>query len=91
MKNYVEVTAVFDKEGVITPIAVKIDDEKFEVDRVMDIRPAAFSLFSLFDKNGSPIGIKESSPFPKPFPKLAFFTAIIHPSSLTTIQILHPY
>ena len=41
MKNYVEVTAVFDKEGVITPIAVKIDDEKFEVDRVMDIRPAA--------------------------------------------------
>ena len=41
MKNYVEVTAVFDKEGIITPIAVKMDDEKLEVDRVMDIRPAA--------------------------------------------------
>lgn len=41
MKNYVEVTAVFDKEGVITPTEVKIDDERFEVDRVMDIRPAA--------------------------------------------------
>ncbi|MDE6722970.1 MAG: hypothetical protein K2J55_02110 [Eubacterium sp.] len=41
MKNYVEVTAVFDKEGVITPVSVKMDDEKFEVDRVMDIRPAA--------------------------------------------------
>ena len=41
MKNYVEVTAVFDKEGIIIPIAVKMDDEKLEVDRVMDIRPAA--------------------------------------------------
>lgn len=41
MKNYVEVTAVFDKEGIITPIAVKFDDDKFEVDRVIDIRPAA--------------------------------------------------
>ncbi|MBD5082568.1 MAG: hypothetical protein HDT34_00085 [Clostridiales bacterium] len=41
MKNYVEVTAVFDKEGVITPVSVKIDDDRFDVDRVMDIRPAA--------------------------------------------------
>ena len=41
MKNYVEVTAVFDKEGGITPISVKMEDEKLEVDRVMDIRPAA--------------------------------------------------
>ena len=30
MKNYVEVTAVFDKEGVITPIAVKIEDQKLD-------------------------------------------------------------
>lgn len=41
MKNYVEVTAVFDTEGRIMPKKVKIDDENFEVDRVMDIRPAA--------------------------------------------------
>ena len=41
MKNYVEVTAVFDKEGVITPVSVKIDDDRFDVDRVMDVRPAA--------------------------------------------------
>lgn len=41
MKNYVEVTAVFDKEGVITPIMIKLEDEKLEVDRVMDVRPAA--------------------------------------------------
>ena len=41
MKNCVEVTAVFDKEGVITPVSVKIDDDRFDVDRVMDVRPAA--------------------------------------------------
>ena len=41
MKHYVEVTAVFDKEGVITPIAVKMEDQRLEVDRVLDIRPAA--------------------------------------------------
>ena len=41
MKNYVEVTAVFDKEGAITPVSVKIDDDRFDVDRVMDVRPAA--------------------------------------------------
>ena len=36
MKNYFEVTAIFDKEGGITPIAVKMDDKKLEVDRVLD-------------------------------------------------------
>lgn len=41
MKNYVEVTAVFDTEGRIMPKEVKMDDERYEVDRVMDIRPAA--------------------------------------------------
>lgn len=41
MKNYVEVTAVFDTEGGIMPKEVKIDNDRFEVDRVLDIRPAA--------------------------------------------------
>ena len=41
MKQYVEVFARFDTDGSIIPLAVKIGDEKFEVDRVRDIRPAA--------------------------------------------------
>ncbi len=41
MKNYVEVTAVFDLEGRIIPREIKLGDERFAVDRVMDIRPAA--------------------------------------------------
>ena len=41
MKQYVEVFARFDTDGRIIPLAVKIGDEKFEVDRVRDIRPAA--------------------------------------------------
>ena len=41
MKRYVEVFAKFDTEGTIMPFAVKIGDEKFEIDRVRDIRPAA--------------------------------------------------
>lgn len=41
MKNYVEVTAVFDLEGRIIPKEIKLDGESFEVDRIMDIRPAA--------------------------------------------------
>ena len=41
MKNYVEVTAVFDIDGNIIPKEVKIEGGRYEVDRVMDIRPAA--------------------------------------------------
>lgn len=41
MKQYVEVVAKFDLDGRILPMLVKIEDEKFEVDRVTDIRPAA--------------------------------------------------
>lgn len=41
MKQYVEVFAKFDINGRIIPFAVKIEDEKFEIDRVRDIRPAA--------------------------------------------------
>lgn len=41
MKQYVEVFARFDTEGSIIPFAVKIGDDKFEIDRVRDIRPAA--------------------------------------------------
>ncbi len=41
MKNYVEVTAVFGTDGNILPKAVAVDGERYEVDRVFDIRPAA--------------------------------------------------
>lgn len=41
MKRYTEVTARFDIDGRIIPLEIKMDDESFEVDRVMDIRPAA--------------------------------------------------
>ena len=41
MKQYAEVFARFHTDGRIIPLAVKIGDEKFEVDRVRDIRPAA--------------------------------------------------
>ena len=41
MKTYVEVTAKFDTEGNITPLVVKMEEGKFYVDRVYDIRPAA--------------------------------------------------
>lgn len=41
MKEYVEVVAKFDLDGRILPMLVKIEDDKFEVDRIMDIRPAA--------------------------------------------------
>lgn len=41
MKQYVEVYAKFDTEGNITPLAIKIGDDKYEVDRIKDIRPAA--------------------------------------------------
>ncbi len=41
MKQYVEVYAKFDTEGNIKPLAIKIGDDKYEVDRIKDIRPAA--------------------------------------------------
>jgi len=41
MKEYVKVTAEFDTEGNITPLVVKMEEGKFYVDRVYDVRPAA--------------------------------------------------
>ena len=41
IKKYVEVFAKFDTEGKIIPFMIKLDDEKYEIDRVCDIRPAA--------------------------------------------------
>lgn len=41
MKEYVEVTAKFDTDGNITPLVVRMEERKFYVDRVYDIRPAA--------------------------------------------------
>ena len=41
-KVYVDVTAEFDINGNITPLAVEWDDGRiFQVDRVLDVRPAA--------------------------------------------------
>lgn len=41
MKEYVCVYAEFDTQGEIRPIAVKIGDNRYEVDRIIDVRPAA--------------------------------------------------
>lgn len=41
MKNYIEVFARFDLDGNIIPLAIKVEDNRYEVDRVLDIRPAA--------------------------------------------------
>ena len=41
LKKYVNVTARFDENGNITPLAVIWDnDVKFEIERVLDINPA---------------------------------------------------
>lgn len=41
-KVYVDVTAEFDKNGNIMPLTVEWEDGRvFEVDRVLDMRPAA--------------------------------------------------
>lgn len=41
-KQYVEVTAQFDIDGNIKPVTVLWEDgRKFDVDRVLDVRPAA--------------------------------------------------
>lgn len=41
IKKYVEVLAKFDTDGKIIPFMIKLDDEKYEIDKVRDIRPAA--------------------------------------------------
>lgn len=41
IKKYVEVLARFDTDGKIIPFMLKMDDEKYEIDRIKDIRPAA--------------------------------------------------
>ena len=40
-KLFTEVTAVFDTQGNITPLTVTYQGERFEIDRITDIRPAA--------------------------------------------------
>ena len=41
-KTYVEVTATFSAEGTVIPLTIKWQDGTvYEVDRVLDIRPAA--------------------------------------------------
>lgn len=40
-KHFTEVKAIFDIEGRITPISMTYNDEEFEIDRIVDIRPAA--------------------------------------------------
>ncbi|MCC8016591.1 MAG: hypothetical protein LIO43_04320 [Clostridiales bacterium] len=41
MKKYIEVLAKFDLNGKIIPLMIKLDDEKYDVDIINDIRPAA--------------------------------------------------
>lgn len=41
-RTYVDVTAKFDSSGNVTPLEIQWEDgRKFEVDRVLDVRPAA--------------------------------------------------
>lgn len=40
-KHYTEVKALFDKDGSILPLSLKYNDDEFEIDRIIDIRPAA--------------------------------------------------
>ncbi|RPF47696.1 hypothetical protein EDD70_0495 [Hydrogenoanaerobacterium saccharovorans] len=41
-RTYVDVTAKFDSSGNVTPLEIQwVDGRKFEVDRVLDVRPAA--------------------------------------------------
>lgn len=40
-KHYTEVKALFDKEGSIVPLSMTYDEEEYEIDRIIDIRPAA--------------------------------------------------
>lgn len=41
MKNYVNVIASFDTQGTVMPLKMEWEDRWLEVDRVMDVRPAA--------------------------------------------------
>lgn len=41
MKITVEVSAVFDKDGRITPKKIYLDDQSFDVCRITDVRRAA--------------------------------------------------
>ena len=40
-KHFTEVKAQFDLEGNIFPLSMTYDGEEFEVDRIVDVRPAA--------------------------------------------------
>ena len=40
-KHYAEVKAIFDTEGNITPVSINFEEGEFEIDRIVDIRPAA--------------------------------------------------
>lgn len=40
-KHYTDVKVLFDKEGNITPLTMTYEDAEFEIDRVVDVRPAA--------------------------------------------------
>ena len=40
-KQYIDVKAIFDKYGMLRPFSIYLDDDEFEVDRLIDIRPAA--------------------------------------------------
>lgn len=40
-KHYTCVKAQFDLEGKITPVSMTYNDTEYEIDRVVDVRPAA--------------------------------------------------
>ncbi|MBR3149702.1 MAG: hypothetical protein IKF64_05980 [Eubacterium sp.] len=40
-KHYTTVKAQFDLEGNILPLSMTYNDEEYEIDRIVDIRPAA--------------------------------------------------
>lgn len=41
MKNYVRVLALYNEEGDIRPVKMEWEERWLDVDRVLDIRPAA--------------------------------------------------
>ena len=41
MKNYVRVLALYNEEGDIRPVKMEWEEQWLDVDRVLDIRPAA--------------------------------------------------
>ncbi len=40
-KHYTKVKAEFDTDGRIMPLSMTYEDEEMEIDRVLDVRPAA--------------------------------------------------